>query len=409
MATLAQAVRRSERFAVPAIAAIVLCAVAAWLILRPTAVSAIAASGTIEATQADLSPKVQGRLSGLRVHDGQAVHKGEVLAVLEQTDPALSLNQAKQTLAAAQANASAAAAAYDLQKQTYQSQLLQASEQVTIAGAGVGQAGNALGVEQGATAAQIAQAQAQTSAAQSAFDRAGIQLVRTASLVASGDEPQQALDDARMEYRSTAAQLQSAKAAVDAARANRRNVEIKALALHAAGAQQGQSAAALDAARAQWALVLQRQAQLLAARAQVDQSRAAVGLAQNQVDETRVTAPFDGYVVSHNFEVGDLVSPGAPIVTIADLQHPYLYVYVAEKELPRIRSGMHAAVRIDGLPNRTFDGIVTEIGTSAEFTPENVQTTQQRIDYLVFRVKIQLFNNTGTLKPGLPADASIHG
>jgi HlyD family secretion protein len=59
------------------------------------------------------------------------------------------------------------------------------------------------------------------------------------------------------------------------------------------------------------------------------------------------------------------------------------------------------------LPGRTFTGTVTEISNTAEFTPENVQTKQQRIEYLVFRVKIQFADTSGALKPGLPADAVI--
>jgi hypothetical protein len=51
---------------------------------------------------------------------------------------------------------------------------------------------------------------------------------------------------------------------------------------------------------------------------------------------------------------------------------------------------------------------VTEISNTAEFTPENVQTKQERIEYLVFRVKLQFTDTTGSLKPGLPVDAVIH-
>jgi HlyD family secretion protein len=68
---------------------------------------------------------------------------------------------------------------------------------------------------------------------------------------------------------------------------------------------------------------------------------------------------------------------------------------------------MRVGVTIDGVPGRTFTGTVTEISNTAEFTPENVQTKQERIEYLVFRVKIQFTDTTGTLKPGLPADAVI--
>src|SRR5690348_5727791 len=72
----------------------------------------IHASGTIEATESDVAPKVQGRLNALRVRDGAAVRKGEVLAWLEQIAPALNDREARANVAAAQAQVAAAQAAY---------------------------------------------------------------------------------------------------------------------------------------------------------------------------------------------------------------------------------------------------------------------------------------------------------
>jgi HlyD family secretion protein len=49
---------------------------------------------------------------------------------------------------------------------------------------------------------------------------------------------------------------------------------------------------------------------------------------------------------------------------------------------------------------------LTEIGSEAEYTPRNVQTKKERVN-LVFRIKIQIDNPQGILKPGLPADADV--
>jgi len=176
----------------------------------------------------------------------------------------------------------------------------------------------------------------------------------------------------------------------------------------AASAQaRDQSVAAFQNAEAERRLVVQRHAQLLAAQAQLEQAHAQLGLAADQVRETRLLAPFDGFVISHNFEVGDLIQPGAAVLTVGDLVHPYAYVYVSESDLPVVKTGMRAETTIDGLPGQTFYGSVTEINDTAEFTPENVQTKEERIEYLVFRVKIQFTDTTGLLKPGLPIDAVI--
>jgi HlyD family secretion protein len=61
---------------------------------------------------------------------------------------------------------------------------------------------------------------------------------------------------------------------------------------------------------------------------------------------------------------------------------------------------------VDAFPNRVFTGRLIEIGGEAEFTPRNVQTKKERVN-LVFRIKIQIDNPEGLLKPGLPADADV--
>jgi HlyD family secretion protein len=342
------------------------------------------------------------------VQDGDRVRKGEVVAVLERLDPGLDLDQAQANVAAANAQVAAAQAAYELQAATYASSLAQANEGVAIAHATLGQAGENLGIERPAAALAIDQAQAQLAAAQSAYAHAQTGLVRARALVASGDMAQQSLDDATNAYAAAAAQLKTAHDAVELADADSRNVHIRQLGVRASRSQQSQSVAALDAAQAQRDLVVQRQAQVRAAQDQLAQARAALGLAQDSVRETQLVAPYDGFVISHDYEVGDLVQPGSAVMTVGDLTHPYVNVYVSESDLPHVKSGTPADVTIDGMPGRTYAGRVTEISNTAEFTPENVQTKEERIEYLVFRVKIQFTDRTGALKPGLPADAVIH-
>jgi HlyD family secretion protein len=339
--------------------AIVVCAAIAWIALRPRPTSDVSASGTIEVTQSDLASKVQGRLVALRVPDGGAVRKGEVVAVLEGVIQSLDLAGARAGVAAAQ-------------------------QQLTVATARLGQSAENLSLTTSATALGIDQAQAALASATASLELAKANLSRARSLVATGDEARQTLDDAAGAYSVAVAQYDDARAALALAKANVRNVGVRRLDVRAS--QMLASAAAANLA----------------------QARANLGLARNAVRETDLVAPYDGYVVAHGPEVGDLVQPGAPVITIGDLEHPYVYVYVSETDLPKVKTGMTAAVTVDGLPNHHFTGTVTQIATSAEFTPENVQTEEQRIQYLVFRVKIQLADRTGTLKPGLPVNAVIH-
>ena len=394
----------------------------------------IEASGTIEAIQADVASKVSGRIVQLRVRDGDRVRGGAVLAVLERRDPGLNVAQARANLAAAQARLAQTQAAYRLQRDGYATSLAQARSGLNLSRTRVPQAGETLAIQMRTVGASFDQATAQleaalaTRAAAQANERAAdATLVRTqaddvraAHLAGTGDISAQAADGARMAYLTASAardasaqQLRSADASIAAARAtlaeaqaNRRSIQIRQLDVSAAVAQAEQSQAALQAARDAWRLVEERRADVATATAECDLARSTLRLAENQLDETTLYAPFDGVILSHNDEVGDLIEPGAAVLTIADLRHPYLRVYVGEQQLPLVKAGTTARVTIDGITGRTFTGTVTEISNTAEFTPSNVQTKEQRVE-LVFGVKIQFADDTGSLKPGLPADAVI--
>lgn len=142
------------------------------------------------------------------------------------------------------------------------------------------------------------------------------------------------------------------------------------------------------------------------ARAHVAQAQAAVALAETQVDNTRLVSPLTGVVLSHDIEPGEYVSPGTPVVTVADLQHVWVRAYVNETDLGRIRHGEKVGVRTDSFPGKVFHGIIGFIASEAEFTPKTVQTTKERVK-LVFRIKVDVENQNDELKPGMPADVII--
>ena len=140
--------------------------------------------------------------------------------------------------------------------------------------------------------------------------------------------------------------------------------------------------------------------------ARVDQARAAIALAETQVENTRLLSPLNGVVLSQNIEPGEYVSPGMPIVTVADIAHVWVRAYVNQTDLGRVRLGQKVAVRTDTFPNKPYEGTIGFISSEAEFTPKTVQTAKERVK-LVFRIKIDLANPNDELKPGMPADATI--
>ena len=141
-------------------------------------------------------------------------------------------------------------------------------------------------------------------------------------------------------------------------------------------------------------------------RARVEQARAAVALAETQVENTRLFSPLTGVVLSHNIEPGEYVSPGTPVVTVADLVHVWVRTYINQTDLGRIAHGQKVEVRTDTFPGKTYEGTIGFIASEAEFTPKTVQTTKERVK-LVFRIKVDIANPHDELKPGMAADVYI--
>jgi HlyD family secretion protein len=146
--------------------------------------------------------------------------------------------------------------------------------------------------------------------------------------------------------------------------------------------------------------------QIAAAEAQVAIARAALESLQVQATKFTLQAPISGLVLERPVHVGEVALPGAPLVTLADLDHLTLTVYVPEDQLGRVQIGQPVSVTVDAYPGRAFTGSVSFIAGQAEFTPKNVQTREERVN-MVFAVKVQLPNPDHALKPGMPADAVL--
>jgi HlyD family secretion protein len=149
-----------------------------------------------------------------------------------------------------------------------------------------------------------------------------------------------------------------------------------------------------------------RKEEIAIERATEQQARQAQEMSRVRLTYTRLLAPFDGVVLVRQAELGEVVSPGAPVVTLADLVHVWVRVYVPESDLGRVRWGQPVTVRTDTFPDKTYQGRVSFIASDAEFTPKIVQTEKERVT-LVYQVKVDVENPGLELKPGMPADAFI--
>lgn len=149
-----------------------------------------------------------------------------------------------------------------------------------------------------------------------------------------------------------------------------------------------------------------RKEELAVDRSQVREARQELDMARIRLGYTTLRAPYDGVVLVRQAELGEVVSPGTPIITLADLRNIWLRVYVPETDLGKIRWGQCAEIRTDTFPGKVYQGRIAVISSEAEFTPKSVQTEQERVT-LVYQVRIDVENPNEELKPGMPADAYI--
>jgi HlyD family secretion protein len=149
-----------------------------------------------------------------------------------------------------------------------------------------------------------------------------------------------------------------------------------------------------------------------AARFAVAQADASLAEAEDRLSKTVFRAPISGKVTRLSVEEGETVvvgtmnNPGSLVLTISDLSVVEAVVQVDETDVPKLALGDSARVEIDAFPDRTFNGVVTEIGNSAIRPPSSQQAggQQQAID---FEVVITLDPTDALLRPDLSATAEI--
>ena len=138
----------------------------------------------------------------------------------------------------------------------------------------------------------------------------------------------------------------------------------------------------------------------------VQQAQANVDLIDVQLSKLTVYAPMDGVILTRNVEPGEFVQPGADALTMADISHLTITVYVPEDLYGRISLGMGATMTVDSFPGEVFSAKVSYISDQAEYTPRNVQTVEGRSS-TVYAIKLTVSDPQGQLKPGMPADVTF--
>ena len=166
-----------------------------------------------------------------------------------------------------------------------------------------------------------------------------------------------------------------------------------------AAAQTQEKSAAAAKSRYDLLLAGTRAERLAAARAQLAELDA-------QLRELTVFAPTNCVLETLSVKVGDVIPANREVATVLLMNHLWVRVFVPEPWLGRVKLGDSATVRVDAFPGRDFKGVIEQIARAAEFTPRNVQTTEERVKQ-VFGVKVRLDNQDGDLRAGMAADVQF--
>jgi len=413
---------------------------------EPTS-AGLEASGFIEAEEVDIAPQLGGRIAALFVEEGEDIEAGRLLAQIDGTLLEAQIASARADIDIAEAKLA------QVQAGVRPEQIRQAEAALARAEAARDGAYQAWRDAQ-AVLENPQELEAQIAQARAAVQAADAELVRASALKDAATIAQDNYWDAKERFGDVKEKLQEqfeglppsqrpdlpndipaqpsfhkipyeywkAWVGVNTADAKLQGARSRLANLLAMRDNPQQLKAQLDAAQAGYrrarAGVRGAQAQLdglrsgatpeeiRSAAAQVDQAQAALDRLLAERDKLSVVAPVGGLVLERTIRAGELVAPGATILTLGDLDHVTLTVYVPQDQLGRINVGNEVRVRVDSFPDEVFVGTLVAIASEAEFTPRNVQTEEERVN-MVFAVDVSIPNPDHKLKPGVPADATI--
>jgi HlyD family secretion protein len=352
-------------------------------------------SGNIELTEVSIAFKTAGRLIERNVDEGDKVKKGQVIARLDRDQLVAQRESQSAGRESATAQLAQAQTSLEWQKATLAADVEQKRADLASLEARFAEMKN------GARPQEKLDAKGAVDAAAAEVERAQKDWQRAQVLYKDDDISTAQYDQFRTHFDSAQAALNQAK-------------EREALVLAGPRVEQMNAQAALvERARATLkmseanALEMKRREQELTTRhAEIARATAGVALVDSQLSDTIAISPVDGVVLVKSADVGEVLAPGTTVVTVGDIDHPWLRGYINETILGRVKIGSQARITTDSYPGKVYPGRVTFIASEAEFTPKQIQTQQERVK-LVYRIKIEADNPQHELKSNMPADAEI--
>ncbi len=284
-------------------------------------------SGTIEATQANLSFQVPGRVVKVNVQEGQSVKKDQIIAQLDRMEFEARYEQARANLARAKKSKQQLETVLDINKKTLPS--------------------------------EVARAEASVKSAADNLKDAEKNYQRFEELFKKGVVTEKERDSMKLNFEVAQSKLAEAESSLKLAQGNLGRID----------------AAKQDVAT--WPFRKSMRQKLTAKQASI------------QLDYTLLRSPMDGVVTSRDIEPGETVTPGREVITISDLSRVDLKIYVDETQIGKVKPNQEAEVTVDTFPGKVYKGVVSFISPEGEFTPKIIQTKKERVK-LVYLVKISI-------------------
>jgi membrane fusion protein, multidrug efflux system len=389
-----------------AVAVLTLLATVAWFVATRNRESTDDAQ--VDAHVTPIAARIGGTVLRVPVTDNARADANTVLVEIDTRDYEIALERARAELADAEASAVAANANVPITSTTTTSGVASAHGGVEQAEAAVAEAEQA--VE--STKARLTSARARLREQEANATKASRDVERLKTLLEKDEIAQQ-------QYDAVVATAEATRAASEAARAQVHEAELaiktseSRLAASRVSAQQ--AAAALRSAQTAPQQVAVTRARAASAEAAVKEKRAAVRQAELNLEYTTVKAPIGGIVSRKTVEVGQVIQPGQPLMTIIPLEQIWITANFKETQLAGMRVGQRATVDVDAYGGREFTGKVDSIAaaTGSRFSllpPENATGNFVKV---VQRVPVKIVLDGGQdadhlLRPGMSVTPTVY-
>jgi membrane fusion protein, multidrug efflux system len=354
-----------------------------------------------------MASKIYGRVAQVLVEDNQAVKAGQVLVKIDPRDYQAGVDQAKAALLLAESEARSAGVDVPRTRENVLSGTTSADAQLMGAQADLERA---QATYEQAQTADLAWAQANVEKSRANAELGKADLARYQPLMEKGEISKQQYDAARANADATASAL---KADQERQAQAQRNVDVAKAQRNAAKARVEEAKAGVVSARANVKQVSMRAADAQAKIAKVEQARAALDAAQLNLSYADITAPVDGVATHKQVEPGQIVQAGQGLLVVVPLQNVWVTANFKETQLRKMKPGQRAEVKVDTY-GKTFSGHVDSIAGATGsvvslLPPENATGNYVKV---VQRIPVKIVLDPipaekAILRPGMNVDATV--